>query len=95
METESATAETLLRSKVEAQVRPQLEQIAQDAGLLRAPWEPLLDSHRVVEAVVVLQDEFDSVKIAPDKIVRKGGYDDIDEAIDDIIERLAQIVHKQ
>lgn len=66
----------------------ELQKIADDASVLRPEWEPLLDSKRVVGTILVIEDLFAGVKIRPDKVVRKGGYNSIDEALDDILPRI-------
>src|SRR5436309_1099386 len=78
------TAELARRLRVE------LQKIADQGSILRPEWEPLLDSKRVVGTVLVLEDLF-PFKIPPDKIVRKGGYDTVDEAIDDMLVRIKGI----
>jgi hypothetical protein len=50
----------------------------------------LLDSKRVVGTVLVLESLF-PFKIPPDKVVRKGGYDSVDEAINDMLDRIKKI----
>ena len=42
--------------EVERRLRIELEKIADDAAVIRPEWEPLLDSHRVVGAVLVLEE---------------------------------------
>src|SRR4051794_8109820 len=84
---EDAYTEARRRLKVE------LQKIADEVTFLdpdRPEWKPLLDSRRVVGTVLVLEDMF-QVKIHPDKLVRKGGYNDVDVWIDDIIRRHKQL----
>jgi hypothetical protein len=52
----------------------------------------LLDSKRVVGTVLVIEDLFPSCKIAPDRVVRKGGYNSVEEALDDMLPRIIRIV---
>jgi len=75
-------------AEVKRRLRVELQKIADEASMLRPEWEPLLDSKRVVGTVLVLEDLFPSFKIPPDKVVRKGGYNSVDEAIDDMLGRL-------
>lgn len=92
--------ETLVKAEVAAPVFPvtevkrrlqvELQKIADQASILRPEWEPLLDSKRVVGTVLVLEGLF-PFKIPPDKVVRKGGYDTVDEAIDDMLVRIKRI----
>lgn len=92
--------ETLAKAEVAAPVFPvaevkrrlqvELQKIADQGSILRPEWEPLLDSKRVVGTVLVLEGLF-PFKIPPDKVVRKGGYDTVDEAIDDMLVRIKRI----
>lgn len=79
------------RAEVERRLRAQLDQVARDAEVTRPDWEPLLDSQRVVGTVVVLEDLF-PVKLPPDRVVKKGGYGSVDEAIQDMVSRIERIV---
>jgi hypothetical protein len=82
----------LMNSKYdEAKLRltNELQTIADEVMFLdpdRPDWKPLLDSRRIVGTVLVLENLF-PVKIHPDLLVRKGGYNDVKEAVDDIISR--------
>lgn len=92
--------ETLAKAEVAAPVFPvaevkrrlqvELQKIADQGCILRPEWEPLLDSKRVVGTVLVLEGLF-RFKIPPDKVVRKGGYGTVDEAIDDMLVRIKTI----
>lgn len=67
----------------------ELQKIADEVTFLdpdRPEWKPLLDSRRIVGTVLVLEDLF-QVKIPPDRLVQKGGYNDVKEAVEDIIRR--------
>ncbi len=75
--------------EVERRLRIELEKIADDAAVIRPGWEPLLDSMRVVGTVLVLEDLLPGCRIPPDKVVRKGGYKSVDEAISDMLDRMA------
>ncbi|MEI7461672.1 MAG: hypothetical protein WCK15_19970 [Pirellula sp.] len=69
--------------EIEQLLRQSLENVANDTEFLRPDrpeWEPLLDSQRVVEVVTRL-DKLLDMKIPPDKVVQKGGYMSVDEAI--------------
>ena len=84
---ESAYAEARRRLKLE------LQKIADEVTFLdpdRPEWKPLLDSRRVVGTVLVLEDLF-PYKLHPDRLVQKGGYDDVDVAVDDILRRHRQL----
>ena len=67
-----------------------LNRMADEATILRPEWAPLLDSQRVVGTVLALEDLF-SFRIPPDKVVRKGGYDCVEEAVDDMLVRFKEI----
>lgn len=71
-------------------LKAELQKIADGVTFLdpdRPDWKPLLDSRRVVGTVLVLEDLFPSLKFPPDKLIRKGGYNDVGEATEDIIRR--------
>ena len=78
--------------EVERCLRIELEKIADDAAVIRPEWEPLLDSLRVVGTVLVLEDLLPGCRIPPDKVVRKGGYNSVDEAINDMLGRIEHVV---
>ncbi|WP_420636606.1 hypothetical protein [Candidatus Palauibacter sp.] len=78
--------------EIERHLRIELEKIAADAAVMRPEWEPLLDSQRVVGTVLVLEDLLPACKIPPDKVVRKGGYNSVDEAINDMLGRIKRVV---
>ncbi|WP_020476072.1 hypothetical protein [Zavarzinella formosa] len=94
------STETLNNSEIAAPVFPvaevkkrllvELQKIADQGTILRPEWEPLLDSKRVVGTVLVLEGLF-PFKIPPDRVVRKGGYDTVDEAINDMLARIKKI----
>jgi hypothetical protein len=79
-------------AEVKRRLRVELQKIADDGSVLRPDWEPLLDSKRVVGTVLVIEDLFPACKIPPDKVVRKGGYNSVDEAIDDMLGRIERVV---
>ena len=78
-------------AKVERRLRVELEKIANQASKLRPEWVPLLDSKRVVGTVLVIENLFPGIKIPPDKVVRKGGYNGVNEAIKDMLERIKKV----
>ena len=66
-----------------------LQKIADEVTFLdpdRPEWKPLLDSRRIVGTVLLFEDLF-PVKIPPDQLVQEGGYNDVREAVEDIIRR--------
>src|ERR1043165_2504816 len=97
MTTRALTIPTIAASafptaEVEHRLRIELHKIPDDAAVIRPDWEPLLDSKRCVGAVLVLEDLFPACKIPPDKVVRKGGYNTMDEAIEDMLRRMKSVV---
>src|SRR3954466_2062661 len=76
--------------QVRARLREELQKAAREGGVLRPEWEPLLDSLRMVSALLKLEDLF-PFKIPPDKLVRKGGYNSVEEGVDDMLERSRRI----
>src|SRR5207302_9036381 len=85
-----ATGSRFPASELKRRLRKELVKIADEGSVLRPEWEPLLDSKRVVGTVLVIEDLF-PFKIPPDKVVRKGGYNSVDEAIDDMLGRIEKI----
>src|SRR2546423_5069769 len=77
-------------AEVKRRLWEELQKIADQGSVLRPEWEPLLDSKRVVGTVLVLEGLF-PFKIPPDKVVRKGGYNSVDEAINDMLDRIKRI----
>ncbi|MBR9802768.1 hypothetical protein GYB59_14255 [bacterium] len=76
--------------EVKKRLLVELQKIADQGNTLRPEWEPLLDSKRVVGTVLVLEELF-PFKIPPDRVVRKGGYDTVDEASNDMVVRIKKI----
>lgn len=77
-------------AEVKRLLREEFQKIADDGSKLRPEWEPLLDSKRIVGTVLVIEHLF-PFKIAPDKIVRKGGHNGVDEALDYTLGQLERI----
>lgn len=84
------TIQVFPEAEVTSRLRVELDKIAASGSVLRPEWEPLLDSKRVVGTVLVLEGLF-PFKIPPDRVVRKGGYDSVDEAIEDMLVRIKKI----
>jgi hypothetical protein len=83
-----ATADGKYR-EARRRLKAELQRIADEVELLdpdRPEWKPLLDSRRIVGTILILENLFPD-KLPPDKLVQKGGYNDVDKAIDDIIGR--------
>lgn len=77
-------------AEVKRRLRVELQKIAKQSSVLLPEWEPLLDSKRVVGTVLALEGLF-PFKIPPDRVVRKGGYNTVDEAIDDMVDRIKKV----
>lgn len=78
--------------QVERLLRQSLEEVADDTVLLRPDrpeWDPLLDSQRVVGVVIQLERLL-NLKIPPDKVVQKGGYQSVDQAVRDIVSKVQE-----
>jgi hypothetical protein len=79
--------------QVESLLRQSLEEVASDTVLLRPDrpeWEPLLDSQRVVGVVIQLERLL-NIKIPPDKVVQKGGYQSVNQAVRDIVSKVHEL----
>lgn len=87
------TAPVFPAAEVKHRLRRELEKIAENGSVLRPDWEPLLDSKRVVGTVLAVEGLF-PFKVPPDKVVRKGGYNTVDDAIDDMCKRIEGIWDK-
>lgn len=74
-------------AQVESRLRQELGKAAAESAILRGDWEPVLDSLRMVSAVISLEDicDFD---LPPEKLVRKGGYSSVEEGVADMRDRL-------
>ena len=77
-------------TEAKSRLQRELQQIANESSVLRPEWEPLLDSKRIVGTVLALENLF-PFKVAPDRVVRKGGYNSVDEAITDMLNRLERM----
>lgn len=76
--------------EVRRRLRSELEKITAQGSVIRPEWRPLLDSKRVVGTVLVIEDLF-PFDIPPDKVVRKGGYQSVEEAENDMFNRIKNI----
>ena len=86
--TEPATSEGKY-AEARRRLREELQKIADNVRFLdpdRPEWKPLLGSRRVVGTILVLEILFPNIRIPPDKLVKKGGYNDVDLAVEDIID---------
>jgi hypothetical protein len=75
-------------------LRLELEMIAEAGSVIRPEWAPKLDSLTVAGIALVVEELFPAITFPPDKIVRKGGYQNVDEAVEDMIPRIKKIWEK-
>lgn len=78
-------------AEVEQRLRDAITRLGKDVAGMREPWEPLFDSLAVVNIVFVVEDVLPGLKVAPEKVVRKGGYQTVEEATADIVNRLRRM----
>ena len=79
-----------VRQLLQAGVR----EAAEDSVDLRGEWEPVLDSLRMVSVLVSLEDLFD-FPLPPEKLVRRGGYTNEDDAVEHISGQLHRLWEEQ
>jgi acyl carrier protein len=79
--------------EVQEILRRELEEAAEESDVLHDGWEPVLDSLRMVTVVSTLEDMFD-FPLPPEKVVRKGGYKDVDDGVDDMTKNLQRLWDK-
>jgi acyl carrier protein len=76
--------------EVETRLREELEKARAESRVLKGEWEPALDSLRMVSVVLTLEDLF-NFELEAEKLVRKGGYASVDEALEDMTFRARQV----
>jgi len=79
------------KAQVKERLRIAVEKLGRDNAAMREPWEPVFDSLSVVGVVLVVESILPSLKIPPEKVVRKGGYSSINETVNDIADRVERI----
>ena len=88
--TQTATSKaTFPADDVRRRLQAEVQQAADESVVLRGGWEPVLDSLRIVSVVITLEELF-PFRIHPEKVVRRGGYTSVDEAVEDMFERLGR-----
>jgi acyl carrier protein len=88
--TQTATSKsTYPADEVRRRLQVEVQKAADESVVLRGGWEPVLDSLRMVSVVITLEDLF-PFRIHPEKVVRRGGYTSVDEAVEDMFERLGR-----
>lgn len=65
---------------VQARLRRELEEAEAESVILHPGWQPVLDSLRMVTAIAAVEGLFD-FKLPPEKVVKKGGYRNVDEGV--------------
>ncbi len=80
--------ETFPSPEVERRLRWGLSRLNDDTSAIREPWEPALDSLAVVGVLLLVEELLPDFRIAPEKVIRKGGYESVDDATRDIVNRL-------
>ena len=88
--TQTATSKaTFPAADVRRRLQAEVQQAADESVILKGGWEPVLDSLRMVSVLVTLEDLF-PFRIHPEKVARRGGYTRVDEAVEDMFERLGR-----
>jgi hypothetical protein len=89
--TQTATSKsTFPTDDVRRRLQVEVQQAADESVVLCGGWEPVLDSLRMVSVIITLEDLF-PFRIHPEKVVRRGGYTSVDEAVEDMFERLGRL----
>src|ERR1700734_1756602 len=86
--TARSTTTAFPTAEVESRLRQAITRLGEDTSAMREPWEPNFDSLAVVNVILVVESALPGLTIAPEKVVRKGGYGTVDDAVDDITNRL-------
>jgi hypothetical protein len=76
------------KAEIDRRLRTAITRLGVETSGMREPWEPAFDSMAVVGVVLVVEAVLPELKIAPEKVVRKGGYGSVDDAVRDITDRL-------
>ncbi len=71
-------------AELERRLREELKKAADDSAVLHDEWEPVLDSLVVVSVIIQIEDLFPSINLAPEKLIRQGGYRSIDDGVADV-----------
>jgi hypothetical protein len=69
---------------VEQVLREAITGLGEDTAAIREPWEPTFDSLALVSVIHVVEPVLPGLKIAPEKVIRRGGYNSVDEAVQHI-----------
>lgn len=86
--TSGSTTTAFPAAQVERCLRVAIARLGEDTAAIREPWEPTFDSLAIVNVLLVVEPVLPDLKIAPEKVVRKGGYETVDEAARDITDGL-------
>jgi len=79
---------TFPKEEVKAKLRREFTRLDQDLTAMRDPWLPILDSMAIVGVMSAVESVVPGLEIAPEKVVRKGGYSTVEEAVDDVANRI-------
>ncbi len=88
--TARSTTTTFPAKAVADRLRNALIQLEADTTAIRDEWDPQFDSLAVVNIVCCIDEVIPGVPIAPEKIVRKGGYMSLDDAVRHILRGVEQ-----
>ena len=88
--TNSTITQVFPEAEARRLLRVELDKTAEIGTVLRPEWEPLLDSLQVVGIITAIGHLF-PFRIPPDKVVRKGGYNSVDDALDDIVAEVRNV----
>src|SRR3954467_9309610 len=80
---------------VEDRLRKALTHLEADTSAIRDEWDPAFDSLAVVNILCFIDEVVPGVDIAPERIVRKGGYASLDEALQHIVAGVERAWHKK
>jgi acyl carrier protein len=79
--------------RVRAVLRAELEEAAEESGILHEGWEPVLDSLRMVTVITALEAMFDFA-LPPEKVIPKGGCASVDQGVDAMADNLRRLWEK-
>ena len=84
------TKRSFPHAEVRRRLARQLQKAADESAILHEIWVPELDSLRVVSVELSLEDLF-TFALPPEKLVRRGGYGNVEEGLDDILKRIIRL----
>jgi acyl carrier protein len=90
---EAPSKSTFQIERLQEVLRKELNEAADESAILHGGWEPVLDSLRMVTVVSMLEDMFD-FPLPPEKVVKKGGYQSVDEGVEDMTDNIRRLWDK-